>query len=454
MANGDTQDKDTSKKEKTKVGVLGADLTKLGETIETLFGKPSAAPMGTPSTGGGAPPSLTAPPSGAGARFDPRGAGGGALPSAPSGVLSPQPRQPAIQSMGTEFATKAGAQGAVASSALSSVVGALHDISSQKKQEKIQHAEFLYNLVKSAYESGDQQTANIILQDDKNRQLIEKYLTGNLPRVPGSPTREEPLYAGRKPGSSDMKQTGSMDVRQQPGKLGDINKPGGPALPRPSQQSQLAAAVQNMIMEGLKNKDPRILDKVLGEGSSLSEKDYATAQKAKFGIELAPAQLQALDAKSQLALSETKADVLKYVIGQGAQTERAIAVAKIHAGAEVETGLGHDKARLEVAKNYRDFLLKVKGTTPDKMEMVMYQGLSKLYTDMAKNSITQSAKLMKDSPEMAKQLETEAKEYVKKAEGMKAQYEAGKFLDDLLKGGTPEGGESDEPDNSPDSTEP
>src|SRR5260370_5003429 len=136
MSNGDTQDTSTTKTKKTtaeKIGVAGTELTKLGETIETLFGKPSASPMSmTPSNVPTGPPSVTAPTSGAGARFDPRGAAGGGLPNAPGGTMSAPPRQPAIQSMGTEYATPQGAQGAVASSALSSVVGALHNISSQK----------------------------------------------------------------------------------------------------------------------------------------------------------------------------------------------------------------------------------------------------------------------------------------------------------------------------------
>lgn len=447
MSNGDTTRE--PEKKKTTLSVTGTELTKLGETIETLFGKPSAAPTMTPPNIVTGPPQVTT-----GGGFNPQGARGGGMPAAPAGVLNPPPPQANPGLMGSDFGTPASMKGAVASSALSSVVGAITGIANKKKEEKIQHAQFLYDLVKSAYESGDQQTANIILQDDKNRTLIEKYLTGNLPKVPGGPTREETQYKPRTPGSSELTPGGKMDVRQPAGKLGDINKPGGPALPRPSSQDQMAAAVANMIMQGMKDKDPRIMDKVLGEGTSLSKQDYTTAMKAKFGIELAPAQVQALDAKSQLALAETKADVLKYVIGQGAMTERMIGAAKIHAGASVEVGSSHDRTRLEIAKNYRDFLLKVKGTAPDKMEMVMYQGLSKLYTDMAKNSITQSGKLMKDSPEMAKQLESEAKEYVKKAEGMKAQYEAGKFLDDLLKGGVP--GEEDDtpdPDNPPEPEE-
>lgn len=445
MANGQSTTEETKKEEKKSskgadaLSSIGQTATELGKTIETLFGPSSPAPF-MPSHVSTGPPAVASPPGG---RFSTAGAGGGALPGTPQGTPTPQPGGVGALQTGTEFSTERGAKGAVAGGALASVVGALHNIASSKKQEKIQHAQFLYDLVKSAYESGDEQTANIILQDDKNRNLIEKYLTGNLPRVPGQAMGETgaPLTKGGP-------LTGSVPAEMGKGKVGEINKPGGVALPRPSQQSQMAAAVQNMIMEGLKNKDPRIMDKVLGAGvSSLSKEEYSTAMRSKFGVELSPAQVQVLDAKSQLALAETKADVLKYVVGQSAMSDRMIAVAKIHAGAEVETGAGHDRARLAAAGAYRDFLLKLKGTAPDQMERTMYQGLSKLYTDMAKNSITQAGKIAKDDPKIAKQFEDEAKQYVMKAENMKAQYEAGKFLDDLLKEGTP--GEEDEPNPEP-----
>lgn len=443
MSNGQSTTEETKKDEKKTskgveaLGSIGKTATELGKTIETLFGPPSPAPF-MPSHVSTGPPSVATPPGG---HFNTQGAGG-SLPQAPQGVPSPQPGGVGALQTGTEFSTERGAKGAVAASALSSVVGALHNIESGKKQEKIQHAQFLYDLVKTAYESGDEQTANIILQDDKNRKLIEKYLTGNLPRVPGQAMGETPAPLGG--GSKGM---GSVPSELGKGKVAGINQPGGIALPRPSQQSQMAAAVQNMIMQGIKDKDPRIMDKVLGEGtSSLSKEEYSTAMRSKFGVELSPAQVQVLDAKSQLALAETKADVLKYVIGQSAMADRMIAVAKIHAGAEVETGAGHDRARLVAAKEYRDFLLKLKGTAPDKMAQVMYQGLSKLYLNMATNSLTQAGKIGKDDKTLAKQFKDEAEEYVLKSEKMRSQYEAGKFLDDLLKEGVPD---SETPDEKP-----
>ncbi len=202
-----------------------------------------------------------------------------------------------------------------------------------------------------------------------------------------------------------------------------------------------------MIMEGLKNKDPRIMSQVLGEQSTLSKEDYSKSVRAKFGIELSPAQVQAMDAKAQLALAEAKTDILKTVLGQGAMTDRAVAVAKIHAGATVEAGAGHDRARLESMKMYSDALKKIRGSAPDKMEQVMYKSLGDVYSKLASNALTASGKLAKDNPKMAKQYEDEAKEFLGKAEGMKSKYEAGKLFDELM--ASPDSGVGDESEEEP-----
>lgn len=427
MSNGDKKDEKTKKTTAEKIGAVGDVVSNLGKTIETLFGPPQSAPQQQiPSVVRTGPPAVASPPPG----FSTVGAGGGSLPQAPAGVMSPQPRP--VAPYGLSGPPGGGTGGVIAANAMSSIFGAVSDIANTKKQEKIQHAQFLYHLLDLAYSKGDEKTMNTILQDDQNRQLIEKYLTGKIPRVPGKPVRSDPLYAPRRPGESTMEQRGSLDLPTNKG-IGDIGKPGGPALPRPSPQEQTAAAVNNMILEGLKRGDPRIVDKLLGEGTaSLSQEQYSQAMRSKFGIELSPAQVEAMDKQAQLALSETKADVMKYLVGQQMMADRAIAVAKVHAGATVDKALVDERSRLEVAKKHSDLLIKLKDTAPDKMEQLMYKLSFELYSKMAENSAASSGRLAKDDPKIAKQYDDEAKQWALKADEMKKSYEAGQFLDKIL----------------------
>jgi len=440
MSNG--QDRDNPQEipaSKRDVGKTITDVgdvaSKLGQAVETLFGPAQPAPY-VPSHVSTGPPQVAQPPGG----FSTTGGGGGRLPPMPQPGGSPGGPPPSIMQTGVDFQTGAGRRGAVVGGAIGNIAGALHTMAEDKKKSNIQHAQFLYDLVKTSYESGDERTANLILGDDKNRGTIEKYLTGKLPRLStatmateGDPTPKGPQPA--KPGS-----------KQPP--MGEINQPGGPALPRAGQQQQMTAAIQNMIMEGLKNKDPRIMSQVLGEQSTLSKEDYSRSVRAKFGIELSSAQVQAMDAKAQLALAEAKTDILKTVLGQGAMTDRALAVAQVHAGATVTAAAGHDRARLESMKMYSDALKKIRGSAPDKMEQVMYKSLGDVYSKLASNALSASGKLAKDNPKIAKQYEDEAKEYLQKAEGMKSQYEAGKLFDDLMNSPDTGGGESEEEDDS------
>ncbi|SRR5258708_14938225 len=445
MSNG--QDRDNPQEIPAKKRDVGQTITdvgdvasKLGQAVETLFGPAQPAPY-VPSHVSTGPPQMASPPGG----FSTSGGGGGRLPPAPQPGGSPGGPPPSIMNTGVEFRTDAGRRGAVVGGAIGNIAGALHTMSEDKKKSNIQHAQFLYDLVKTSYESGDERTANLILGDDKNRGTIEKYLTGKLPRLSTTPniaSPDDPTPKGPQPTKPGSKQP----------PMGEINQPGGPALPRAGQQQQMTAAIQNMIMEGLKNKDPRIMSQVLGEQSTLSKEDYSRSVRAKFGIELSPAQVQAMDAKAQLALAEAKTDILKTVLGQGAMTDRAVAVAKIHAGASVEAGAGHDRARLESMKMYSDALKTIRGSAPDKMEQVMYKSLGDVYSKLASNALTASGKLAKDNPKLAKQYEDEAKEMLGKAEGMKSQYEAGKLFDDIMN--APDTGGGEESDDEPEKPDP
>ncbi len=183
MSNG--QDKDNpqeipaSKSSKRDVGQtitdVGGVATELGKAIETLFGPAQPAPY-VPSHVSTGPPQMATPPGG----FSTSGGGGGRLPPMPQPSGSPGGPPPSIMNTGVEFKTDAGRRGAVVGGAIGNIAGALHTMAEDKKKTNIQHAQFLYDLVKTSYESGDERTANLILQDDKNRGTIEKYL---LPKV-------------------------------------------------------------------------------------------------------------------------------------------------------------------------------------------------------------------------------------------------------------------------------
>jgi hypothetical protein len=412
-----------------RLSEAASGLDDLGKAIDTLFGgsPTAAAPTSyTPATNIAGPP----PPIGGAANT--AGAQSGGLPP----VQAPAPRAPlpspgALQT-GTEFNTGAGARGAVVASGLGNVFGAMSNIENNKRNDNIQHAQFLYNLLNQAYSSGDEQTANFILGDNKNRKLIEKYLTGALPRVPTNPATAQTPISAEQQGPVANALGGTQTMPQAPN-TGQINEPGGVALPRPGAEQQLAAARANALLEGFKKGDPRAVGQVMGPQAALSPEDYQRAIRTQFGIDLSAAQVATLDANTRDSLIAAKADVMKYVVGKQATLDSAMAVAKIHAGATVDAAKVSANARLEIAKNYREFLLKIKNSAPDKIDQETYSGLMKLYTNMATTSQTKAEDLTKaGQKQLAQQYLNEAKDYVTKAEQMRAQYEAGKFLDSIL----------------------
>lgn len=398
---------------------------KMGEAIETLFGPSNPAggaggPAFVPSHVGGAPPQLAQP-----YGFNPAGAGGGQMPGAPQGVGGGGPvTPPGIMRTGTEFRTSGGKNAAVVGGAIENISGALKKFGDTKKEENIQHAKFLYDLVKTSYEreGNDSATANLILGDPKNRATIEKYLTGKLPRVAGGPAPE----AGKKHRD---------DV------TGKINQPGGVALPATSPQQQFEAAKLNAMIKGMKENDPRVMASVFGEHAALSKEDFATATKAKYGIELAPAQLQVMDAQAKLAMSEAKVDMLKYLAGQDEITRRAMEVARLHGGSAKDVANINAKAKLDSMRMYSQALKDIKGAPADKMESIIYKSLADTYRNLSTEYARSAGKLAKDNPEQAAAFDKQSKDWANKAKGMEEYHDANKYYKDVIEGGDPAGEE-------------
>lgn len=399
--------------------------------LATLFGKPSAAPSvsggGDPSiqmpsrvvTG---PPAVQAPPPGS-----PSSSGAAAgMPPAPQGAAPQQ----AVPSMGgpMEFSTGAGRSGAITSSAIGSVFGAIHQITDKKNQDEIQHAKFLYDMVTTAQAAGDNQTVNAVLGNPKLAKKIEKYLTGELPRVPGGPAQSQ----GK----------GAPQQQKQP----QVNQPGGIALPQASTQSQNAAMVQNVINERLKRNDPATIEAMLGSGASLPPELFAKVMREKFGQELSPVQYAAMSQEARLALEANKTDVLKTLINKQEDLKRATTVEQMrvegaHQDVKAEVAGRYGTAAMirrsieDVASKYRAMQKELKTTAPDKMDQVIFQKTSELYKS-EQATMTKAADDMEKQghSDIAKTYRDQAAAAQKKGEDLGLQYEYTKEAKKLLEG--------------------
>lgn len=410
----------------------GAPNPAILELMKTLFQSNPAA--GAPSGGGGGsvqmpsrvvtgPPAVTGP-SPQNPNTPPSSAGApSAMPAMPAGA-APQQAIPAYSGQ-MEFSTGAGRSGAVTSSAIGSVFGALHQITEKKTQDNIQHAQFLYDMVKTAQASGDEQTVNAVLGDPKKAKLIEKYLTGELPRLKGGQAQGKGGQGGPPP---------------------KVNQPGGIALPRPNLEAQNAAKVQNIVGERLDKRDPATIEALLGPGSSLSAKDFASATRAKFGLELSPVQVAAMSQEAQLALQAAQADVLKTLMGKEEDLKRATAVEKMRGESSAADVKSEVSGRMGVAKltrdsiervasKYRDLQKELKGTAPDKMDQVIFKGQADMYKTMAKDYEDNAQKYEKDGKkDLAADLRAKSVTAAKKAEDLGTQYEATKAAREVMKG--------------------
>lgn len=434
--------------EQTGTGKSSTDIgssSNFQELMESLFGKASAAPQDggftvAPNVKTG-PPQVTSP-----LPTNLPGQGqqsGGALPQTPSGVPN---QAPMSQPMGqTEFRTNAGARGAVASSAMSSIVNQLQSVQSQKKEENIQHAQFLYQMLKSAYESGDTTTANYILQDPKNQKLIEKFLTGKLPKVPGQPVKDMPLYGPRVPGSQEMQQRGSVQFPAKPGEYSPINAPGGVAMPKAGAGQQIGDILNATILQGLKTGDPRIVGKVFGPEAVLSKEQYAQATRAAFGMELSPAQVQAMDDRSKQLLITAKSQVLQELIQQEGAYQRAMKVAGMNDESRRAIAKMQTESRERIATAYRQMQKDVKGSAEDKMNQILWKSNGDMMRNFA-TSLNRSADAAEKAgnKELATTLRTQAADYAKRGSHIDEEYQNQVEIQGIIDQATLPAGEDDE----------
>ena len=389
--------------------------------MKTLFGNANPG-----VTGGGQDPSVqmpsrvvTGPPQVQGPPPSASGAPA-AMPPTPQGA---QPTQ-AVPSMSgpMEFSTGAGRSGAITSSAIGSVFGAIHEITQKKNQDEIQHAKFLYDMVTTAQNAGDQQTVNAVMGNDKLRKKIEKYLTGELPRVQPAP--------GQKAGGPQPK----------------VNQPGGVALPQPSMESKNATMVQDMIAKRLAQNDPAVMESII-PGSSMTPDQFRQVTRSKYGLELSQAQVQAMSAEAGMAMEKYKADILRTMISKQADQEKAESIAKLQiAGRASDTekevagrqnvAAMTNASRERIAKEHRALVEKLKTTPPDKMDQVIYKGQADLYRSQAKDYNDIAAKYEHDGhDDLAKELRAKGDAALKKGEELGQQYiwtkEAQKILGDI-----------------------
>jgi hypothetical protein len=442
MANGATP-QGSQQPQETPAAANTTDITakNLQETLAAIFGKTAAA------VPGGAVPTImtpgktvTGPPQVMPGSQSTAGATSGGLPPTPSGVPN-APRGPVGLAGGQmDYATPAGARGAVASSALSGVVEAINRKTDQKKQENIQHAKFLYDMASQANLQGDQSTVNFIMQDSKNVKLIEKYLTGALPKVPAAPQGGSATQQ-----SGQQPQGGAPGGGQQPqpqakpqasAQLPAVNQPGGVVMPQAGPQAQAQARFANMVNEGLKNGDPRIVAGVLGEAMALDPAQYKQAMEQKFGLVLSPEQIATMNNTQQDALIKAKGDVAQHIISQNELFKRQTAVADIRGKAAKDVAHIQADGRLAALRDYRAYQLELKKAAPDKMAEVQYKASADLYRGMALRAMQSASDIMKSSnpsPVEAKKFEDEAHKWAEKGEQLKADWDNQKEYENILK---------------------
>jgi hypothetical protein len=407
-------------------GGVGAPNPAMLEFLKTLFAPPSAAPMG-----GGGQPSVQMPsrvvtgppqvnnPSPGNPNTPPSSAGAASgMPAMPAGS-APQQAVPAYSGQ-MEFSTGAGKGGAITSSAIGSVFGAIHQMTEKKNQDNIQHAQFLYDMVKTASAAGDMQTVNAVLGDPKRRKMIEKYLTGELPRVPVQP--------GQKADANPK-----------------VNQPGGIALPQPSQASKNNAMVEDIKREKLESRDPAMLEALL-PGSSLSPKDFKQAMRAQYGMELSPAQLQAMSEQSKMELQKSKSAVEQLLIEKYADYNKALALEGMKeksqsrdVDAEIK-GRSSNTAQLtasreRIAAAWRTTQEKIKSAKGDGMDLAVLKTNSDMYKTMAKElEVSANDEMKAGHREASDKLRAQAQDYVKRSENLGNDYVIKKQVQEDMKG--------------------
>jgi hypothetical protein len=236
-------------------------------------------------------------------------------PSFSTGAQAPIPTpggpQPSAGArMGTSFPNPVAAQGAMVSSAIDSIAGAIHTAKEDKRQSEVTKAQNTLNMFQNALAQGDMQVANLLATDSKIVSSWEKYLKMQFPRVP----KASAFGPAPAPGSKADKNS----------VLGNVNEPGGLAV---SQDVNAQA---------------------MNQAKLASEQALAQQRQASAGKDVAD---------TDKAYIESHADVLKAQAAvSSAEADRAAAKVRLdEAEAKLKAQpLENDKLRSEAERNRAD----------------------------------------------------------------------------------------------------
>jgi hypothetical protein len=189
----------------------------------------------------------------------------------------------------------------VAASAADMMSQAVMNYKQKQNADAVAKAQSSFQQYQQAIQAGDMQTANYIATDPKVVKSWEKYLNEFINKVPGEVNPPQPNAAGS--AFPQIKQP--QDPR--PGALGQINQPGGLAVPRldpKSQQAQMQAAT----LAEAQNKAAK--EEALTHEAEAHEKLYgvqgnaevikANAEVTKAEAEAAAKHAEAEEAKARL----------------------------------------------------------------------------------------------------------------------------------------------------------
>jgi hypothetical protein len=251
---------------------------------------PGGAPGSTLSPGiqGGPPPQMSGGPPGAAP------APGTVPPSFSTGAQAPIPTpggpQPSAGArMGTSFPNPVAAQGAMVSSAIDSIAGAIHTAKEDKRQSEVTKAQNTLNMFQNALAQGDMQVANLLATDPKIVSSWEKYLKMQFPREP----KASAFGPAPAPGSKADKNS----------VLGNVNEPGGlavsqdvnaQAMNQAKLASEQALAQQRQASAG---KDAADTDKAYIESHADVLKAQAAVSEAEANRAAAKVRLDESEAK-------------------------------------------------------------------------------------------------------------------------------------------------------------
>jgi hypothetical protein len=421
-----------SKKEPGKVEETASELFK--GFIQNIFGgqQASAAPQvdqrgaQTASVVGGLPPQLT-PPLRVG--------------QVPPAVVPPPaaPAQPTrgIAPAGTTFGNRAAAREAAGASFGDAVVQAIQSSQAKREADNVAKAQNTMNMFMNALAQGDMQVANLLAQDPKVTKSWEKYLKMEFPRMPGK--AED---AGRPKPSPLIPGTTMAQPQPPEGYVPGVNQPGGIAIPRDmTPEAQIRDQQLQAVQQVMSRMSPeQIASTVPGMAEArpeLSPAEFKQASLIRYGVAMSKEQEASLDAASRMKLAEFQVDMLKFLTGQEAQTDRALAVAGLYSGATVEAARIAAESRLQVARARIDAMKDLQNQKGAQLQTTLYRQNMADYGAMARELQRQLAdesmtNIWRRVPEARRLKEQERDMWLQKEEAVRREYEGFLLMQKLM----------------------